>query len=250
MSSFFGSLLGDDQAGAARDAARDTYQKQQVATGQIKQYGDEYAKKFEDMSHGYDPYVATGAAGNSALMRLLQDPSSVRSLPAYDFAQGEGVKALDRGAAAHGMLNSGRGSKDLLRFGTGLADKTYGDQLARLMGISNGGMAATGAQIGAVGQGLNGQMQTRQSAYAGDMNSAGTIGQGDIAAATARGKGVQNIMDFTGKLAGSAFGSFGGGGAFGSGASSYGGVPGAGSSPSMGGAGTGFDSYGRQFSFG
>lgn len=206
MASFFGSLLGDDQASASRDAARDTFNKQRAATDEIKAYGDQYAGKFADMSHQYDPYTAAGGQGVNALTRLLQDPSSLRSLPGYQFAQGEGVQALDRGAAAHGMLNSGRGSKDLLRFGTGLADKTYGDQLARLMGVSQFGVGANGAQIGTVGQGLQGQMGTRQSAYGGNFTAANTIGQGDIAAATAKAKGAQNIMDTGAKLAAAAMG--------------------------------------------
>jgi hypothetical protein len=245
MASFFGSLLGDDQAEASRKAAADTFTKQQAATGAIKEYGDQYAGEFKDLSKGYDPYVATGAAGNAALMRLLQDPSSVRSLPGYQFDQQEGVQALDRGAGAKHMLQSGRGSKDLLRFGTGLADKTFGDWFSRLMGVSNSGVAATGAQNATVGQGLNGQLATRQSAYGGDMTAAGTIGQGDIAAANAKAAGSKNILDTLMKGVGMATGA----GGFGSGASSYGGSPGFNSSPEMGGAGTGFDANGRQFRY-
>jgi hypothetical protein len=239
MASFFGSLLGDDQASASRDAARDTFNKQRAATDEIKAYGDQYAGKFADMSHQYDPYIAAGGQGVNALTRLLQDPSSLRSLPGYQFAQGEGVQALDRGAAAHGMLNSGRGSKDLLRFGTGLADKTYGDQLARLMGVSQFGVGANGAQIGTVGQGLQGQMGTRQSAYGGDMTAANTIGLGDIAAANAKAAGAKNILDTgmkgIGMVAGAS--SYGGG---------YGGGQGA-NSLMNGGAGAGYDQYGRRF---
>ena len=192
------------------------------------------------MSHQYDPYTAAGGQGVNALTRLLQDPSSLRSLLGYQFAQDEGVQALDRGAAAHGMLNSGRGSKDLLRFGTGLADKTYGDQLARLMGVSQFGLGANGAQIGTVGQGMQGQMGTRQSAYGGNFTAANTIGQGDIAAANAKAAGAKNILDTGMKGIGMAMGmppSPGGG---------YGG--GQGANPLMnGGSGAGYDQYGRRF---
>jgi hypothetical protein len=253
--SFFDNLLGNTAADASKRAASDTYAKQQIAVNDLKNYGDQYASKYEDMSHGYDPYVQTGLQGNSALMRLLQDPNSVRSLPGYDFAQGEGVQALDRSAAARGRLNSGRQEKDLLRFGTGLADSTYGSQLARLLGVGQYGMAAQGAQNSTVGQGLAGQLGTRQSAYGGQFGSAGTIGQGDIAAANAQAAGSQNILNTGLKLGGMALGAFtgmpGGMPSFGGGASSYGGgSPGYNSSPQMGGAGAGFDPYGRAFNWG
>lgn len=204
MASFFGTLLGNDGADAARAAAEDTYRKQNTAIGNIMDYGNNYAAKFADLSKAYDPYVSTGLQANSALSRLLSDPSSVRGLPGYQFAMDEGVNALDRSAAARGMLNSGRASKDLLRFGTGLADSTYGNQLMRLMGLNQQGMGATGAQVGTVGTGLQGQLGTRQSAYQGQMNAAGTIGQGEIAAANAQAQGVGNITNLISGLAGKA----------------------------------------------
>lgn len=199
---FWQDLTGETAADAARAAAADTYAKQGKAVQGIKDAGDSYAGGFRDL---YSPYAATGATANNALQRLLADPSSVRSLPGYQFAQDEGVQALDRGAAGRGMLNSGRASKDLLRFGTGLADQTYGNQLQRLMGGTQVGLAANAG----IGQGMTGQLGTRQSAYGGEMGSAGTIGQGDIAAANATAAGSQNLMNTGLKLGGMALGAFG-----------------------------------------
>jgi hypothetical protein len=205
----FDDLTGKTAANASRAAAADTYSKQQKAYGDLLGYGDEYAS---NMSSLYQPYANTGAEANSALARLLADPSSLRSLPGYQFAQEEGVQALDRSAAARGMLGSGRQSKDLLRFGTGLADQTYGNQFARLMSGAGLGMNATQGQA----QGLQGQLGARQTAYGGMMNAAGTIGQGDIAAANARSAGIQNLFNtganLAGKAMGGGFGGFGGGG--------------------------------------
>jgi hypothetical protein len=237
---FWDDLTGATAANASKDAAQDTYVKQQAAIAKLTGYGDEYADKFQDMSRGYDPYVQTGAQGNNMLMRLLQDPNSLRSLPGYQFDQQEGVQALDRSAAARGRLNSGRQSKDLLRFGTGLADKTYGDQFARLLGLSQQGMGATG-----------GQLATRQSAYGGDMTAANTIGLGEIAGANARAAGSQNLLNTGIKLGGMALGTMTGMPVgMGGGSSSYGGSPGYNSNPQMGGASAGYDPYGRQFNWG
>lgn len=206
---FIQDLTGKSAANASKAAAADTYAKQQAAIAKLLGYGDEYKSSMDDLSGAYDPFVKTGYASNDALNRLIADPSSVRSLPGYQFAQDEGVQALDRGAASRGMLNSGRGSKDLLRFGTGLADSTYGNQLQRLMGLNQQGMAATGQQVATQATGLQGQLGARTSAYGGDMTSSGTIGQGDIAAANARAAGSQNLlnagMNGIGKLAGGGF---------------------------------------------
>lgn len=196
---FFSSLLGDDAADAARAAAADTYRKQQAAGADLRAFGDQYAGDFEA---AYAPYASTGHAANDAFMRLLQDPSSVRSLPGYQFAMDEGINGLERSAAAKGMLNSGQAGKDVLRYSTGFADQTYGNQMQRLMSGGAYGMRATGGQM----QGKQGQLGTRTSSYAGDMNAAGTIGQGDIAAANAKSSALQNLMNFGGNLAGKAIG--------------------------------------------
>lgn len=214
---FFQDITGKTAANASKAAAADTYTKQQDAIRKLLGYGDEYATDMKTLSGAYDPYVATGRTSNDALNRLIADPSSVRSLPGYQFAQSEGVGALDNSAASRGMLNSGRASKDLMRFGTGLADSTYGNQLQRLMGLNQQGMVATGQQVATEGAGLQGQLGARTSAYGGDMTSAGTVGQGDIAAANARAAGSQNLlnagMNGIGKLAGSGFGGMPGMGA-------------------------------------
>jgi hypothetical protein len=197
--SFWSALMGDDAADASRAAAGDTYKKQQDAISGLMGYGDQYANQFQGM---YQPYANTGATANSQLQQLMADPSSLRSLPGYQFAQDQGVQALDRSAASRGMLGSGRQSKDLMRFGTGLADQTYGNQFARLMGGAGLGMQATQGQT----QGLQGQLGTRQSAYGGQMNAAGTIGQGDIAAANAEAAGASNLFNGAMYLGGKALG--------------------------------------------
>jgi len=209
----FDTLLGNDAADAAKKAAADTYAKQQAASAGLRTAGDQYATGMEGLSRGFDPWRATGGAANDAVLNLLRDPSSVRSLPAYQFRLGEGTKAIDRSAVSNGSLFSGRTGKALENYGVNLADKTYGDQLARLMGVSQQGLQATGAGINTEGQGLQGQLGARASAYGQDFNSAGTIGQGDIAAATAKSKGMQNLLNIGGSLFGTALsGGMGGGG--------------------------------------
>jgi hypothetical protein len=222
------SLLGKSSANASRTAAAgvanaqtagaaDTFAKQQAATGALRGVGDQYATDFGNLSHSFDPYTGLGSTGVSQLQALLADPSSIRSTPGYDFTMGEGVKALDRSAAARGRLNSGAQEKDLIRFGQGTADQTYGNTFNRLLQLVQGGQAATGAQVGTQATGLTGQLGANTTAYGGDMTSAPTIGQGGVNAATATGQGeiaaeqakqtaLQNLLGTASYLGGSFLG--------------------------------------------
>lgn len=207
---FFGSLTGSDQAKAASRAAEDTYKKQIAAVENQTAAGTNYQNTLFDLAKAYDPYTRVGLAGNDALLRLINDPSSVRSLPGYQFAQSEGLQGLDRSAAARGLGQSGRAVKDALRFSTGLADQTYGNQLARLMGLNQAGMQATGAQVGTETQGATGNLGARTTAYNNMFNSSGTIGQGEIAGANARAAGAQNLLNAGVSLGGQILGGAGG----------------------------------------
>lgn len=222
---FWQDLTGKTAAEASKAAAADTYNKQQGAVQRLLGYGNEYkagtdanAEGFDPYIQNYQPYVESGQAANSALMNLMQNPSSVRGLPGYQFNQEEGQRAIDGSSAARGMNASGRTLKDLMRFGTGLADQTYGNQWQRLLGLSGQGLTATGAQAGVGGQqiglqqqGLQGQLGARTTAYGGDMGSAGTIGQGNIAAANAKAAGSQNLLNTGLKIAGMVAAPFTGG---------------------------------------
>lgn len=213
FSDFVGGITGSSAADASRKAAADTYAKQQAASSGLRGAGDSYATDMTALSKSYAPWQNTGSMANDAVAQLIANPSSVRSLPAYQFMLGEGTKAIDRSAASNGSLFSGRTGKALEGYGINLADKTYGDQLSRLLGVSQQGLGATQAGVGTQSQGLTGQLGARATSYGQDFNSAGTIGQGDIAAANAKAKGMQNLLNFGGSLAGDIFSGGGSGGA-------------------------------------
>jgi len=62
------------------------------------------------------------------LTELLTNPSSVTGTPGYQFALQQGTQAIDRSAAAKGMLNSGNVLQELQKYGSGLASQEYGNQ--------------------------------------------------------------------------------------------------------------------------
>ena len=204
--SLWGLITGSDAASASKNAAADTYAKQQQAVQGVTGYGDTYKDAYSGLASNYSPYMQTGYTANNQLNNLISDPSSVSSLPGYQFALNEGIKGLDRSASARGMLNSGAAGKDVLKYATGYADQTYGNQLQRLMGVGSYGQNATSGYNSAAGQGLQGQLQTQMAGYQGNMNSAGTIGQGQVAGAQAQQSAFNNLLGVAASLGGSYLG--------------------------------------------
>lgn len=222
------TLLGNTAADASNNAARDTYAKQQAASSDLKAYGDTLPGQYADIASMYSPYTQ---AGNSSLSMLLNGlglngaegstafTNAYRATPGYQAGLDSGTKAAITGANAGGILNSGRTMKTLQRFGQDYEDQKSGDYLTRLMGLQGQGLQATGAQANTMGQGLQGQLSTRTSAFGGDMNSAGTIGQGMVAGANAQQGALTNLLGAASYLGGAAMGGGGFGNLFGGGGS-------------------------------
>lgn len=210
----FDSLLGNDSADAARAAAADTYAKQTAATKGYKAYGDSLPGQYSEIAGGFDPYVD---AGKSALARLLSGfglsggdgadfTASYRALPGYQAGLDTGTTAASRALNAGNVGQSGKALKSLYRFGSDYEDQKSGDFMSRLMALVTGGQAATGAQVGTQAAGLGANTGVRTSAYSGEMGSAGTIGQGEVAAETAKQTALTNLLGLGSYLGGSYLG--------------------------------------------
>jgi hypothetical protein len=119
--------------------------------------------------------------------------------PGYAFRQAEGMKALERSAAARGGLLSGGTLKGIQRFGQDLASQEYGNAFNRyqiersarlnpLQSLMGAGQSATNVMTGNIGQSsqneqgnIMGAGQARASGYVGQANALGgalsSIGQ-------------------------------------------------------------------------
>ena len=122
--------------------------------------------------------------------------------PGYAFRQAEGMKALERSAAARGGLLSGGTLKGIQRFGQDLASQEYGNAFNRyqveraarlnpLQSLMGSGQSATNTLTSAAGQAgqneatnLMNAAQSRASAYVGSANALGgalgSIGQAAV----------------------------------------------------------------------
>ena len=122
--------------------------------------------------------------------------------PGYAFRQSEGMKALERSAAARGGLLSGSAMKGIQRFGQDLASQEYQNAFNRyqveraarlnpLQSLMGSGQSATNVMTSATGQTAQAQgqdiynaAQARASGYVGSANALsgalGSIGQAAV----------------------------------------------------------------------
>ena len=148
-----GSLLQGALGARGARAQRRAAQQQQALLAQ------QQAQQRADLQ----PYMTLGS---NALGRMAAvdagDYSTFENAPDFVFARDEGMRALDRSAAARGSLFSGGADADRMRFASGLASQNLQNYLGRMMSQAGmGQQAATnlgsfgaqmaGAQAGAIG---------------------------------------------------------------------------------------------------
>jgi hypothetical protein len=223
---FWDDLTGKSAANAATAAAQKQYAGEQQAINRLYDTGQQYATNVGALASNYDPYRN---AGTGALNQLLGGlglggpgggaafTNAYQSLPGYQSGLETGTNAAIRGLNAGGRLASGATLKGLQRFGSDYENQRVGDYMNRLAGLGQLGYGATNAATGVQQAGYGGQLQAGLGAGQEAFRSAGTIPQGDVAAATAQMQGAQGLFNTGANLLGSFLG---GGGGFGSGLSS------------------------------
>ena len=70
------------------------------------------------------------------LQSLMDNPDSIQNTGAYKFRFDQGQQALERSAAAKGMLNSGNVLAGLAKYGQGMASQAYDDEANRLSSLA------------------------------------------------------------------------------------------------------------------
>lgn len=124
-------------------------------------------------------------AGINALGKLQSGDVMGYMDPSYQFRLSEGLKAMQRTAAARGGLLSGGALKEAQRYGQGLASTEYGNAFNRLASLAGVGQAATnqlGSAAGTYGSNVGNLMTSgaasRASGYVGGANAlTGGLGQ-------------------------------------------------------------------------
>lgn len=185
--SILGGVLGGKGAKKAANAQVDAANKALDLQKQM------YDQSRADLA----PWRDAGGQAIAGGLAMLMPGYDYKTSPGYDFRYGEGLRAVDSGAAAKGQLMSGGTMKDEMRFADGLASADYNDQFNRMMAVASGGQQAA---------------TTGANAAQGYANSASSL-YGNIGQAKASGYAGQNaaIQGTLGNLS-SIFGMYGGGG--------------------------------------
>ena len=160
-------------------------------------------RMFEEQNRLQEPFRQGGLTAQNEIMQLLGiggnkaaagygsmgkafGASDFQQDPGYAFRQAEGMKALERSAAARGNLLSGSTLKGVQRFGQDLASQEYQNAFNRyqiersaklnpLQSLMGSGQSATNIMTGAAGQ--MGQNEANNLYNAGAARASGYVGQ-------------------------------------------------------------------------
>ena len=182
------TLLGAKMSSdATKSAARTSAESADKATAlQQQMYEQNIARQQPFLQGGTEDYNrlrSLMSGGPGAAQNFLQMD------PGYSFRLSEGMKALDRQAAARGGLISGGALKAAQRYGQDLGSQEFGAAYNRLAGLANIGPQAAGvmsnlgqnyaSNVGNIyqqqGQTAANAALARGSAYSGGLNQLGYL---------------------------------------------------------------------------
>jgi hypothetical protein len=124
-------------------------------TNAANQQVGEQRRQYDQSRADLAPWRTTGGSALAKLSQLYgldgqaPDASVFTASPGYQFRFNEGQRAIDRGAAARGLLHSGAAVKAEQNFGQGLASQEFGNFTNTLMGIAGTGQQATNTTVAA-----------------------------------------------------------------------------------------------------
>ena len=134
-----------------------------------------------------DPWRTTGGAANTGSADLLglNGPDAAtaaranfQASPGYQWQLEQGLRGVDAGAAAQGMLRSGATLKGEIKYASGLADKEFTDYYNRLFDLSKLGETAASGQATASQNTGTSMAQTDLSAGSAQSSIYGNAAQG------------------------------------------------------------------------
>ncbi len=175
--------------GAEKKAAR-------AAQAAAAQAEEGIESRFQETKELLSPFVSgglgafereqalSGALGPEAQAEAFQ---AFNESPGQQFLREEGLRLLESQQAATGGLGSGERLRELVRFGTGLAQQDFSNQFNRLANTARAGLSAASA-LGGVG--------TSAAANAANAltQGAATSGELRLAGADSARKGIGAIL--------------------------------------------------------
>lgn len=186
------------------NAARDAQRAQEAAA---KSANATQLYMFNEQRKDLEPWRA---AGTSALKDLANDDfkrdftmDDFQADPGYQFRMSEGMKALERSAAARGGLGSGGTLKALTRYGQDFASNEYTNAYNRFNADRDRRFNRLSSLAG-IGQTANSQLGQAGTNYANNVSQTQIgLGNAQAAASIAKGNQMGNLLQtgITGALA-------------------------------------------------
>jgi hypothetical protein len=191
-------LIGLGIAAAAGTAAAGIYGANKAADAQksaAKKAAKAQANALAAQTKLAQPYVEAGKTALTEYQKLAPYQSfgmeQFQADPGYQFRMSEGVKALERSAAARGLLSSGTTLKGITQYGQNVASSEYENAFSRylterearmdpyryLTGVGQAAAAGQAANVGTTGAALADIAAQRGNVQAAQyMGTAGAIG--------------------------------------------------------------------------
>jgi hypothetical protein len=153
---------------------------------------------------GFDPFPTPAGGTGQTFYDKNGNPISVtpgsngssptggydfRTDPGYNFAFDEGMRALEGGNAANGLLHSTANTREAVRYGQGMADQEYNDIYNRILAISGLGASANNS-ANSLGAQLSGNIA----------NAYGNIGNAQAGGYINAGNANANMLNSLGNL--------------------------------------------------
>lgn len=147
--------IGSNAAGKAADAQMQM--QQQALAFQKQMYGDAVGRAQPYLGVGSNAAStlsgiygwANGANGQGGAPGTGINWDAYMNTPDYQWAQSQGMRALDMSAASKHLLNSGGMVREAQNFGQGLAGQQFGNTVQRLMAMMGMGVNANASITGA-----------------------------------------------------------------------------------------------------
>lgn len=164
-SAVYGMTAGSDAISSGKQEANAMAQKA-IDTGQANYTQDRAT---------WQPFVNQGTSGLNAFADILgvngaDKATSARNMftasPGYGYQVEQGLRAVDAGASAKGMLRSGATLKAEQTLGSNLANQDFGNYVGRLNSLANYGVQGASGQAQSTGMFdnlLNEQSKAMQS---------------------------------------------------------------------------------------
>lgn len=230
-----GTIYGASQAGRSAERAADvtgqaTERAAQLQRESAREALDLQRQMYQESVARQEPWMQAGRNALTQLTAASQyTPFGMQQFqadPGYAFRMQEGMRALERGAAARGGLLSGNTLRATQRYGQDLASQEYqnafnryqAERQARLGPLQSlAGVGQTTAQaLGGAGQQYGsqaGQMITGLGANLANlgMSQAGTAANAMMARGSAYQRGLGDLAYMTGRYYGGGGGGGGGG---------------------------------------